>query len=382
MVGALSGPERHVLLAGGGHAHAVALKLLSEKPAESSLQLTVVSPTTHNMYSGALPGVIAGHWPAEAIGVDLPAVCKAAGATFRRDAVTGLNPERRTATLASGETLSFDLMSLDIGSLIRPLNIPDPDGLITPIRPIDSFLTSWNKALEDISTGKAPPAVMVVGAGLAGIEVCLSIHYRLTEQLPQPPRVFLVDAQSEIAATSHPALRRKLHRALQRAGVECLTGTRIEASESGTTILNDGRSFDIALAVNCAGSDPHAWIAETGLNTVNGRIEVDEYLRSTSHPDIWAAGDTSFFRPHPLEPAGVFAVRAGPVIADNIRHFSRGEPLSAFHPQSDYLKLVSLGRRNAIAEKFGFTLEGGWIWNLKKSIDFSFLRAHDFSSRD
>lgn len=382
MVGALNGPTRHVLLAGGGHAHAVALRLLSEKPANPSIQLTVVSPTTQNMYSGALPGVIAGHWPATAIGVNIPALCAAAGATFRNDAVYGINPDERTATLASGETLSFDHMSLDIGSLIRPLNIPDPDELIVPIRPIGHFLSRWNEALETMSNGTAPPAVMIVGAGLAGIEVCLAIHYRLIREFPNPPRVFLVDARNEIAATSHPALRKKLYRALRRAGIECLTETRLEACTGGKAILNNGQSVSVALIVNCAGSAPHAWVTDTGLNTVNGRVEVDECLRSTSHPDIWAAGDTCFFRAHPLEPAGVFAVRAGPVIADNIRRFSIGEPLSAFHPQSDYLKLVSLGRRSAIAEKFGFTLEGGWVWSLKKSIDFSFLRAHDLSSRD
>ena len=381
MVGALTGTVRHVLLAGGGHAHAVALRRLSEKPAGGSLQLTVVNPATHNMYSGALPGVIAGHWPADAIGVDIRALCEAAGATFRQDALAGIDPDGRKARLASGEAISFDLLSLDIGSLIRPLSIPDPDGLIVPIRPIGDFLTRWETALSDMQSGRAPPVVMVIGAGLAGIEVCLAIRYRLSQDLPQPAKVFLIDAQSSIAATSHPALRKKLHHALQRAGVTCLTETRLESCKSGTVTLSDGQSAEVALIVNCAGSAPHAWIAETGLNTVNGRVEVDECLRSTSHPDIWAAGDTSYFRAHPLEPAGVFAVRAGPVIAENITRFARGEPLSAFHPQSDYLKLVSLGRRRAIAEKFGITLEAGWVWKLKKSIDFSFLRAHDFSAR-
>ena len=380
MVGTLTGPQRHILLAGGGHAHAVALKRLSLKPAGPSVRITVVNPSPRNMYSGALPGVIAGHWPADAIGVDVPALCSATGATFTESTIVALDPDRRTAHLASGETLSFDLLSLDIGSTIRTLNIPAPEGKIVPIRPISGFLSIWETFLADMATQAPPPAVMVVGAGLAGIEVCLAVRYRLAQLHPVPSRLYLLDANDQIATTSHPSLRHKLQRALQRAGVTCLLGRRLVSLQDGKAQLSDGQAVDTSLVVNCAGSAPHAWISETGIKTIAGRVEVDAKLQSTSHPHIWAAGDTSFFRPHPLEPAGVFAVRAGPVIAENIRRFSDGEQLTDFHPQSDYLKLVSLGGRRGVAEKFGLTLEGGWIWNLKKSIDFSFLDAHNLTA--
>jgi selenide,water dikinase len=70
------------------------------------------------------------------------------------------------------------------------------------------------------------------------------------------------------------------------------------------------------------------------------------------------------------------------VIAENIRRIASGAPLSEFHPQSDYLKLVSLGEKRAVAEKYGLSIEGRWVWHLKKSIDFSFLRAHRLTTRD
>jgi selenide,water dikinase len=146
--------------------------------------------------------------------------------------------------------------------------------------------------------------------------------------------------------------------------------------------LSTGETLEATLAVNCAGSAPHDWIGESALSTVQGRVEVDPCLRSTSHTNIWAAGDTSYFKASPLEPAGVFAVRAGPVIAENIQRWSQDRPLTHFNPQSDYLKLVSLGEQKAVAEKFGITLEGGWVWKLKKWIDFSFLRQHSLPARD
>ena len=75
----------------------------------------------------------------------------------------------------------------------------------------------------------------------------------------------------------------------------------------------------------------------------------------------------------------MFAVRAGPVIAENIGRYAQNAGLSEFHPQSDCLKLISLGDQRAVAEKFGFALEAGWLWHLKKKIDFSFLREHNLT---
>ena len=381
-MGALSAQTHHILLAGGGHAHAVALRLLSERPLRTPVRLTIVAPDTQNLYSGALPGVIAGHWPVDAIGVPLQPLCKAAGARFMQDAVMALDADKRIARLASGEDIAFDTLSLDIGSGVRQLGIPDPDEIAVPIRPIKTFLSRWQVAIRQMEAGAAPPTVVIIGAGLAGIEVCLAIRHRLQTALTKPARIYLVDASEKIAAANHPALRRKLAKALSRAGVQVLTGTRLTACENGAAELSSGNRIPVALVVNCAGSAPHPWVSETGLKTERGRVEVDACLRSTSHPHVWAAGDTSYFTPHPLEPAGVFAVRAGPVIAENIRRLASGEPLTEFHPQSDYLKLVSLGGKRAVAEKYGLTVTGGWIWRLKKSIDFSFLSAHRLSTGD
>jgi len=381
-VGALSGQPHHILLAGGGHAHAVALRLLSQTPPKAPVRLTVIAPDTRNLYSGALPGVIAGHWDVNAIGVPLQPLCEAAGADYVQDAVTALDPDKQIAELASGEKIAFDTLSLDIGSAIRQLAIPDSGETVVPIRPIETFLSRWQDAIQRMEAGSVPPTVVVIGAGLAGIEVCLAIHHRLQTVLTEPARICLVDANEAIATASHPTLRHKLEKALSRAGIEVVTGTRLTACENGVVELSSGDRISAALVVNCTGSAPYPWLAETRLKTERGRVVIDACLRSTSHPHVWAAGDTSHFQPHPLEPAGVFAVRAGPVIAENIRRIANGVPLSEFHPQSDYLKLVSLGEKRAVAEKYGLSVEGRWVWHLKKSIDFSFLRAHRLTARD
>lgn len=380
MVGTLSGGARHVLLVGGGHAHAVALRQLAKHSTASSIRLSLVSPSTHNLYSGALPGVIAGHWPAEAIGVPLQPLCDAAGVQFIQGKVTALDPDARTVILETGAKIAFDLASLDIGSGIRPLAIPGSDDNVIAIRPIAPFLEQWQSTLYRMKKGSVSPSVIVIGAGLAGIEVALAIHYRLQQEGMSVRRVHLVDTAEDIAGSSAHALRRRLAAALRQADVGFKLQTRIQSVQDSTVTLSTGEDIETALVINCAGSAPHGWVSQTGLNTVAGRVEVDACLRSTSHPHVWAAGDTSYFKPEPLAPAGVFAVRAGPVIAENIRRYTEITPLSEYHPQSDYLKLISLGGQRAVAEKFGFTLQGDWVWYLKKFIDFSFLREHSLPS--
>ena len=291
-------------------------------------------------------------------------------------------PEARIAYLSSGEEIHFDLMSLDVGSGVRELNTPGGEEIIVPIRPIAPFLERWNAYLDSLRTSKTPQTIFIIGAGLAGIEVSLALVHRIREKGIQAPHAFLVDRGPMVAESTSPALRRRLNRALKNAGVTSLLQTQLTEISKDAVTLSSGKTLRADFIVNCAGSAPHSWIEQTGIQTANGRIEVDEHLRSTSHPHIWAAGDTAYFKPKPLEPAGVFAVRAGPVIAENIRRYSRDTEPTAFHPQSDYLKLVSLGKCRAIAEKFGITMEGRWIWNLKKSIDFSFLRQHSLPPRN
>lgn len=369
-------------MAGGGHAHIVALRQLARKGIPSNLRLTLVSPSEYNMYSGALPGAIAGHWPATDIAIQVEALCRAAGVIFLRDSIRTIDPDTQTAYLTSGELLSYNILSLDTGSSVRSLNIPGSQELELPIRPIRAFLDRWSATLETMTQGGKRNPVIIVGAGLAGIEVCLSIHFGLRQILDTPPRVILLDAAENIASASSSALRRRLEKAVRRAGIDCMTGTRIVSCDGCSVELSNGERMDASIVVNCAGAAPLGWIADTGLKTVNGRVEVNASLQSTSHPNVWASGDTSHFAPHPLAPAGVFAVRAGSVIAQNIRQFAHDRTLVRFTPQTDYLKIVSLGSKSAIAEKFGIAIGGRLLWHLKRWIDTSFLRRHAARSGD
>ena len=105
-----------------------------------------------------------------------------------------------------------------------------------------------------------------------------------------------------------------------------------------------------------AGAAP--WLADTGLALArNGFIAVDASLRSVSRSAVLAAGDVATVLPHPRAKAGVFAVRQGPPLADNLRRILAGAAPRSFTPQRRYLSLITTGDRCAIGSRGSLTVE-------------------------
>ena len=72
--------------------------------------------------------------------------------------------------------------------------------------------------------------------------------------------------------------------------------------------------------------------------------------------------------------AGVYAVRAGPIVAGNIVRYIKGEPLDKYVPQKGFLSLLMTGDGKAIGQKFGIAFTGRWVWNMKDYIDVGFMK--------
>ncbi|MCB9961521.1 MAG: FAD-dependent oxidoreductase [Hyphomonas sp.] len=381
MVGKLTSARKKVLLAGGGHAHIVALGKLQARCAES-LDITLISPQPRTWYSGALPGAIAGHWPSDAVATNVASLCQTKGVGFRQGTIVHLDADGKSVTLDSGEIEHFDLLSLDVGSVTRPLAVLSGMPNAVNVRPIPEFVErldqAFGKAVEHGSLD-----IVLIGAGLAGLEIALALSYRMSNTPGLHERsITIVEGAETILPIGPRALRGALMRALRRAGIAVLTGTQVTGHRDDQISLSTGQSLRPHLVINCTGAAAHAWIAESGLHTTNGFVDVDACLRSVSHPDIWASGDTSHFTRKPVPPAGVFAVRAGSILAANLCSYADGDELTEYDPQTDYLKLVSLGAKRAIAEKFGVAVSLPGLWYLKRRIDFSFLHSHAFPARD
>ena len=356
-----------VVLVGGGHAHALVLRMWAMDPLPG-VRLTVINPNPAAPYTGMLPGLVAGHYRADEIMIDLVRLARFAGARVILDRAVGIDRALKQVILAGRGALRYDLLSLDIGI---GSDLPDVPGFAdhaVSAKPLGDYARRW---AAFVASAPAEPRLVLIGAGVGGVELALASAHRL-RMAGRAPQVTLLE-QGDVALPNIGArARATLLARLEAAGVTLVTGVRPVAVGADHVLLSDGRRLASEFTLSVAGARPQAWLAGTGLALDEGFVRVDRHLQ-TSDPAIFAAGDCAFLSHAPRPKAGVYAVRAAPVLLHNLRAAAAGLPLQPFQPQRDYLKLVSLGPREAVADKFGLRSGGAWLWRLKDRIDRKFM---------
>ncbi len=370
---------KDLVLVGGGHAHVSVLRRFGMRPL-AGVRLTLITRDIHTPYSGMLPGYIAGHYGYDDCHIDLGPLARFAGARLYHADVEGLDLERRQVIAGGRPPVSFDLLSINTGSRPRTLDVPGAAEYAMPVKPIDTWLAQWEALQARVLASRGPFRMVVVGGGAGGVELALSTQHRLTSLLRQqgddPGRVhyeLLTDGET-IFATHNAGVRRRFTRILGERGIALHTGHRV-VEVTPDAVHVEGREARPADAVHWVtqAAAPN-WPGESGLAVdAHGFIRVDDSLQSVSHPGIFAAGDIASL-PEQRPKSGVFAVRQGRVLTDNLRRACTGRSLRRYRPQRNFLGLISTGDRYAIASRGSWSLEGRWLWIWKDWIDRRFMR--------
>lgn len=352
---------RDIVLIGGGHAHALALRMWGMRPLPGA-RLTLIAPDPVAEYSGMLPGFVAGLYAPDDLSIDLVKLARHAGARLILDRATGIDRDAGQILLAGRPPVAFDLASVDIGVTAASPDIRGFAEHALPVKPTRAFVTGWHEFAE-----KGGGQVVVIGGGLAGIELALAARTRL----PDCPVTVIEATDQPMAEVSAPARRRVLDRMGAR-GVQLLTGMRVDAVEGDAVALADGRRLPADLVLGAAGGWVAGWLGQSGLTMQGDRVAVDAHLR-TSDPRIFAVGDCAILTGAPRPQAGVFAVRQAPVLLHNLRVAAQEKGrMRAFRPQRDWLRLIA-GGGGAVADKWGFGAGGDWVWRWKDRIDRRFM---------
>jgi selenide, water dikinase len=341
-------PAQHLLLAGGGHTHALLLLRWLMDGARPTGAITLVNRTSTALYSGMVPGLVAGVYRRQECSINLRQLCSAVGVTLVIAEITGLDLAGQQLLLANRPSLHWDWLSLDLGASTRSLS-----GCAIGVKPLEPFL-HW---LHHRQPSAQP--LRIRGGGAAAVELALALRGR-----GQAVELLLRGDDLHLQPSRAQALAARL---LAQAGVT----------------LRRRVADDQPAELACTGSRAPAWLAEAGLPCDgDGRVRTGASLQVEGQPRVFAVGDCGVLNAAPRPPSGVWAVRAAPTLAANLgRCLATGEPperLQAWRPQRRALQLLAnlsrSGEPRAIALWGPLALgPSRLLWAWKQRIDRQFM---------
>jgi selenide,water dikinase len=367
---------KRLVLLGGGHAHVEVLRSFAAEPA-AGCEIVLVSPEARQLYSGMVPGFIAGYYTLDDCAIDLVALSQRAAGAFRRTAASLVDPTRREVTLADGAALDYDVLSIDIGARTFTGKATGVERHAVPVRPLEIAVQGWERVRGRAAGGEVR-SITMVGGGAAGVELALSMQRRLKDELGEgAPHLRVVTDTAQPLAESASGARARLTRLMGERGIGVHCGSAVSEVGASFVRLESGIEFASEATFWSAGAAAPDLIRDSGFATDDrGFLLTNDFLQSVSHGEVFGAGDCATQRGRERPKAGVFAVRAGPMLAANLRAALAGTPLRAHVTGRRYLALVSAGSSYAVGVWNGFSWEGRWAWKWKDRIDRGFVARY------
>jgi selenide,water dikinase len=369
-----------IVLLGGGHAHVHVLKAFAMKP-EPGVRVTLVTRDLETPYSGMLPGVIAGLYAERDAHIDLLRLSAVTGTRLIHAEAIGIDRGQKRVLLAGRPPIAYDMLSIDVGITPALAHIAGAAEHGIAVKPIGSFLGKFEALRARCRMPDGPRRIAVIGGGAGGVELILSVRSHLLADARakggETAFSFALVTDGEILATHDPKVRNSFRRALAERRIELHERQPAQAVTPAAIALKDGQAVKADAVLVTTGAAAPPWFRGSGLALdPDGFLAVGPSLQTLNDPAVFAAGDCATLVETPREKAGVFAVRAGPPLARNLRRLVRKERLKPWRPQRRHLALISTGERYAVASRGAFKTEGTWVWRWKDWIDRRWMRMY------
>jgi selenide,water dikinase len=370
---------KEIVLIGAGHAHVIALRHFGYQPIPRA-HVTLITRGVFAPYSGMLPGLVTGLYRYDEAHIDVRPLARFSHARLVCDEAVGLDLSNREVICRDQGRVSFDILSLDIGSVPNTVLVPGANQHAIAIKPIDNFLVRFELIITKAIERAGRLHVVVVGAGAGGVELLLAVEARLRSEVVRAGfdsaglSFTLLSGAADILPTFPMRFRQKFRAILASRGISIVTDAKVVRVGPGRIHLDRRPPIDADEILWATRGAPFSWLSKTALPLdEEGFLRVDEHLQAVARNNIFAAGDMIAFEPRSLPKSGVYAVRAGPVLADNIRRAADGRPLRKFRPQERALYLLSAGGKYAVGTRNSLTVSGRWVWRWKDWLDRRFM---------
>ena len=372
-----------IVLLGAGHTNAHILRMWKMKPIENT-QLVCVSNHCIATYSGMMPGVLAGQYPVADMEIDLVRYCASAGVRLVIGNVTGIDRDERELQFANRPPLAYDYLSVGIGSRPTTKGVDiKVDSKLVAIKPMQTFLERL-KAHFETAAAQTKPKIAIVGGGIGSIEIAFCLDQRIQDtpeviglKAGQQIEITLVTGGDRVGSGLIESTQNKVKEAFDSRGIKQLTGSRVKTVDGKQLVLTDGRSHEFDLIIWATSAVAPELLSVFDLE-VDGRgfLNTRPTLQTVADDHIFAVGDSGTLVDFDLPKAGVYAVRQGPILWDNLQRSVWQRKLVSYQPQTKFLKLINTADGKTIAEHGKRSFYGRWWWYLKDRIDQKFMRMY------
>ncbi|MBB2741250.1 UNVERIFIED_ORG: NADH dehydrogenase FAD-containing subunit [Microbispora rosea subsp. rosea] len=280
--------KHHIVVLGAGYAGAYVAGTLARRLSPANTEITVVNAVPDFVQRMRLHQLAAGQ---DVEAPKLADVFAGTGIRLRVARVTAVDPERQVvavADAAGGGELGYDTLLYALGSHGADRTVPGAAEYAFDVAARPSALR-LRERLDSLGRRDEGGRVVVVGDGLTGIETATEIAES------RPGLSVALVARGELGGRLSAGARSHLRHACDRLGVTVLEYTSVEAVEATRVLCADGTALASDATVWTAGFAVDPIAAAGGLDvTENGQIVVDRIMRSVSHPNIYAVGDSAY----------------------------------------------------------------------------------------
>ncbi|WP_027091379.1 NAD(P)/FAD-dependent oxidoreductase [Cohnella thermotolerans] len=355
--------SKHILILGGGYGGLLAALTARKDLSPAEARITLVNRYPTHQIITELHRLAGDTIKEKAVALPLEKLLKGKDVNLLIDTVSEIKPNDKKVLLASGATVTYDALVVALGSETAFFGIPGLQENSFTLKSVDDANRIRAHVYDRLdaykqSGNKADATIVVGGGGLTGIELVGEFADRLPEVCRSKGidfadiKLYVVEAGPAILPVLPPELIERAVTSLEKRGVEIITGVAITEATKNSVSLKDGRVLEANTIIWTGGVQGHPIVANCGIEVNRGRASVTETLQSTSHPDVFLAGDCAVVIPsegaRPYPPTAQLAWQMGETVGRNLAALIKGGKMEAFNPVFSGT-LGSLGRKDGVA---------------------------------
>ena len=370
--------KKDIILVGAGHANIEVLRAFANKPLHG-YRITLISDKSMAIYSGMVPGYIAGRYSLEEICIDLVKLSYRLNFRLIIAKVQNISALKKLIYLDKRPAISFDYLSINLGIMSKTSSIEGAKKYAISLKPISQIETKLSK-ITRIKSSTINKSIVLIGAGAAGTEVSLALRERFRKE-NYFPKIFILSNHGGVLKGYNKKAQNIMLMSLKKNNIQLITDVSVNKIYRNRVIYNRNKVITNTFVILSTSAAPLKLFSKTDLKlSEKGFIQVDSYLKCIGRNNIFAAGDNADILGKSLDKAGVYAVRQGRILARNIRRSILNKKLRAYVPQKSYLSLIGISKDLALGAKLGFAIKSNLIWKIKEYIDRNFIRRYSLNN--